>query len=125
MRRDGRAFIFIWLLLLCWLYLPSLLASTNTITRYNVRIWQTDDGLPQNSVHAIAQTADGYLWVGTHEGLARFDGARFAMVDEPRAPELRRGWITALCSGSDGSLWVAVDGSGLIRLKRGTCKRFS
>jgi len=53
---------------------------------YNVRIWQTDDGLPQNSVHAIAQTTDGYLWVGTHEGLARFDGIRFKVIDDPAAP---------------------------------------
>jgi ligand-binding sensor domain-containing protein len=39
-------------------------ASTIGLTPYSVRIWQTDDGLPQNSVHAIAQTDDGFLWVG-------------------------------------------------------------
>ena len=59
---------------------------------YRVRVWQTDDGLPQNSVHAIAQSEDGYLWVGTHEGLARFDGVRFTPVAEAG---LQRGWITA------------------------------
>src|ERR1044071_2702087 len=81
-------------------------AATNGLVAYSVRIWQTDEGLPQNSVHALAQTAEGYLWVGTHEGLARFDGARFVPVEERAAPELKHGWITALCVGRDGSLWI-------------------
>src|SRR5688572_5037182 len=80
--------------------------ATNAIIPYGVRIWQTDEGLPQNSVFAIAQTTDGYLWVGTHEGLARFDGVRFTVVEEPSAPELKQGWITALLTASDGSLWI-------------------
>src|SRR5262245_50219122 len=103
----------------------ALAASTNGVIRYSVRIWQADDGLPQNSVYAIAQTDDGYLWVGTHEGLARFDGVRFTTVDDPKAPELKHGWITALCAGRDGSLWIACDGSGVTRLKNGTFSHFS
>lgn len=83
---------------------------------YNVRVWQTDDGLPQNSVHAIAQSEDGYLWVGTHEGLARFDGVRFTPPDDKT---LKHGWITALCAGSDGSLWIGCEGSGVARMKDG------
>jgi len=100
-------------------------AATNGVINYSVRIWQTDDGLPQNSVHAIAQTSDGYLWVGTREGLARFDGIRFTALDETAAPELKRGWITALCAGSDGSLWIACDGKGVLRLQNGTFARFT
>src|SRR6266496_5607845 len=88
-------------------------AATNGFIPYSVRIWQTDDGLPQNSVYAIAQTADGYLWVGTHEGLARFDGVNFRSVDEKTVPELKHGWITALCAPAGGGLWVACDGSGV------------
>src|SRR2546427_8144483 len=99
--------------------------STKAAIPYSVRIWQADDGLPQNSVYAIAQTPDGYLWVGTHEGLTRFDGVRFTLVDDPVAPELKHGWITALCAGSDGSLWIACDGSGVTRLKDGVFSRFS
>ncbi len=100
-------------------------ASSDPITRYSVRIWQSDDGLPQNSVYAITQSRDGYLWVGTHEGLARFDGVRFRLIDDPAAPELSRGWITALCAAKDGSLWVGVEGGGLTRLKNGVVTRFS
>ncbi|MEY2428160.1 MAG: hypothetical protein QOJ40_1045 [Verrucomicrobiota bacterium] len=101
------------------------LASTNAIIPYSVRIWQTDDGLPQNSVHAIAQTHDGYLWTGTHDGLARFDGARFTTLDDPAAPELKHAWITALLCSADGSLWIASDGNGVTRMKDGAFSRFS
>src|SRR6185295_15057344 len=100
-------------------------ATTNAVSSHRVRIWQTDDGLPQNPVHAITQTLDGYLWVGTQEGLARFDGVRFTTVDEKIALELKHRWITALCAGADGSLWVACDGVGVIRLKNGIVSRFA
>ncbi|MSU58892.1 MAG: hypothetical protein EXS35_12125 [Pedosphaera sp.] len=108
-----------------WPQLHSLSAPTNGVSSYRVRIWQTDYGLPQNPVHAITQTLDGYLWVGTQEGLARFDGVRFTTVDEKIAPELKHRWITALCAGADGSLWVACDGVGVIRLKNGIVSRFA
>src|SRR6266850_3401896 len=101
------------------------LSSTNPIIPYSVRIWQTDDGLPQNSVHSITQTHDGYLWAGTHDGLARFDGVRFTTMDDPAAPELKHTWITALLCSSDGSLWVASDGNGVTRLKDGKFSHFS
>ncbi|HZM05356.1 MAG TPA: two-component regulator propeller domain-containing protein, partial [Candidatus Saccharimonadales bacterium] len=47
---------------------------------YNARIWRTEDGLPNNSVHAMAQSPEGYLWIGTRHGLARFDGVHFKTV---------------------------------------------
>ncbi|HEX5221016.1 MAG TPA: two-component regulator propeller domain-containing protein [Verrucomicrobiae bacterium] len=89
-----------------------------------MRSWQTDEGLPQNSVWSLAQTPDGYLWVGTHEGLARFDGVRFALVDEPSAPYLKHAWIVALCLTRDGSLWIACENNGLTRLKDGDFSQF-
>ena len=112
-------------LLLLWRPDVSLQASTNAITPYGVRAWQTDDGLPQNSVHAIAQSREGYLWVGTREGLVRFDGVRFAALGEAAPPELRQGWITALCAGRDGGLWIGCEGYGVARLKGGKFTRFS
>lgn len=93
--------------------------QTSEPTRYNVRSWQTDEGLPQNSVYAIAQTQNGYLWVGTHEGLARFDGVRFTLLDETAASHLKQAWIMALCADRDGSLWIASENNGLTRLKDG------
>ncbi len=114
-----------WPLLLLWRPEVALPAATNAITPYSVRAWQTDEGLPQNSVYAITQTADGYLWVGTREGLARFDGVRFVVLGEDAPPELKHGWITALCAGREGSLWIGCDGYGLARLKDGQFTRFS
>lgn len=107
---------------LCWLTLGFALvwvarplpAASLAGPRFNRRIWQTDDGLPHNSVFAIAQAGDGYLWVGTQEGLARFDGVRFSPVEDET---LRHGKIMALCAARDGSLWVACDGVGAAQWK--------
>lgn len=108
-----------------WVAAFPLLAATNGITPFSVRIWQTDDGLPQNSVFGIAQTSDGYLWVGTQEGLARFDGLRFTLVEDPAVPELKHASIKALCVSRDGSLWIATESSGLIRMRMGKFSRYS
>ena len=77
----------------CFGLVASGVGATNVITPYSVRTWQTDDGLPQNSVYSIAQTGDGYIWVGTGEGLARFDGVRFTVLDETAPPELHHGAV--------------------------------
>src|SRR6476469_6001353 len=102
-----------------------LLAETNSFPHYNVRVWQIDDGLPQNSVWAIAQSKDGYLWVGTQQGLARFDGIHFSSVDSPAAPELKHGYITALCCAKDDTMWIGCSGSGLVRLRHGQFTHFT
>ena len=103
----------------------ALAAATNSVMPYRIRAWQTDDGLPQNSVYAITQTRDGYLWVGTREGLARFDGVRFVALGENAPAELSRGWITALCTSRDGSLWIGCEGYGLARYQDGKFTRLS
>ncbi len=92
--------------------------------RYDIRVWQTDEGLPQNSVNAIAQTPDGYLWVGTREGLARFDGVRFSSVDEKGAAYLKHSAITALCATRNGSLWIANESNGVTRFEAGAVAHF-
>jgi ligand-binding sensor domain-containing protein/signal transduction histidine kinase len=103
----------------------TLTAATNSFPRYSVKVWQIDEGLPQNSVWAITQTKDGYLWVGTQQGLARFDGVRFLPLDSQAAPELKHGFITALTTSRDGSLWVACAGTGLLHMKDGAFSRFT
>ena len=92
---------------------------------YSVRSWQTDEGIPQNSVHAIAQTTDGFLWVGTEEGLARFDGVRFTAFEDIRPPQLRHISITALLAAPDGSLWIGTAGLGLARWHQGNLEHWS
>lgn len=82
------------------------------ITQYMQTSWTSESGLPQNSVQAIAQTKDGYLWFGTQEGLTRFDGVHFVTYTRHNAPGLASSNIQALAASHDGSLWVGTD-SGL------------
>ena len=87
--------------------------SPMAASEWLVRTWQTRDGLPQNSVNAIAQTRDGYLWVGTSGGLARFDGARFRSFGLQEG--LRSVRISSLLEDRKGALWVGTTGGGLSR----------
>ena len=82
--------------------------------KYIARSWQTEDGLPHNYIFAVAQTRDGYLWVGTRNGLARFDGVWFTPVDWGPIKGLGNG---SLCEARDGSLWIGLEGNGLLRWK--------
>jgi len=90
-------------------------------TDFFARLWQVENGLPNNTVQAIAQSRDGYLWIGTREGLARFDGDRFEPV--PLSPQTTEPSVNCLLASRDGSLWVGTDGHGLTRLCRGELQR--
>jgi signal transduction histidine kinase/ligand-binding sensor domain-containing protein len=94
------------------------------ITQYSLDVWLTRDGLPQNSVRAVVQTRDGYLWLGTGGGLVRFDGVRFTVFDHANTPALGDNRITALAEGPDGSLWIGTAQAGLVRLKDGVFQAF-
>lgn len=90
---------------------------------YHVTRWTAEDGLPQNRISALAQTPDGYLWVGTWFGLARFDGVRFVVFNSANTPEFRKESITALAvDRGDGALWIGTR-EGLLRLKDGQFTR--
>ena len=80
---------------------------------YQVENWDTDDGLPQNSVTAICQTRDGYLWLGTQNGLARFDGVRFKIFSPDSIPALPGNRITCLFEDAERRLWFGVEGGGV------------
>jgi PAS domain S-box-containing protein len=90
------------------------------ITEYILDSWGNEDGLPQNTVGAIIQTRDGYLWMGTLEGLARFDGVRFEVYNKSNVKQLSNNWVRALYEDSEGNLWIGTNGGGLVRLKNGT-----
>lgn len=115
------------------LMLPALLASVSTafalnpkrsIAQYGHSIWIRENGLPANSVNVVLQTKDGYLWLGTSEGLFRFDGRSFERVrmnpKEGSAPES----ITALCQTRNGALWIGTEYKGLRMLRKGKVNLF-
>lgn len=95
----------------------SALDPTKAISQHSVRNWQAEDGLPQNSINAIAQRPDGYLWVGTQEGIARFDGVQFTTVANNRKP------VSALLVARDGTFWTAGS-DGLTRYQNGVTTRY-
>jgi signal transduction histidine kinase/ligand-binding sensor domain-containing protein len=105
------------LVLLCTLGASSLLAldTHKALTQYSASVWTQRNGLPQDAVRAIAQTTDGYLWVGTDEGLARFDGYEFVSLHRERGAPASDS-ISALAAGTDGSLWIGSR-SGLTHYK--------
>ncbi|HEY0310685.1 MAG TPA: two-component regulator propeller domain-containing protein [Luteimonas sp.] len=70
--------------------------------------WSIQDGLPQITALCMAQDRDGYLWIGTQSGLARFDGVRFTSYLPQDTPALPAVWIRALLAGSDGRLWIGT-----------------
>jgi ligand-binding sensor domain-containing protein len=100
---------------LCVLTAATVLAADPNQT-WRVRPWQSDDGLPDNSVAGLAQTPEGYIWVGTPSGLARFDGIQFETFSLTNviAPP-NRGIITMI-SGRDDSLWLAMDRGAVVYL---------
>ena len=84
---------------------------------YSIDVWQTSDGLPGNTVTAILQTRDGYLWIATLNGLARFDGMRFEVFGE--ASGLPNSRVLCLLADRHGTLWLGTDGGGLVRFRDG------
>lgn len=82
--------------------------------------WTTADGLPQNSVNDIVQTPDGYLWLATFGGPARFDGQKFTVFDTASSPGLTLNRVTALHVDPDGVLWLGGDLAHLCRYENET-----
>ena len=87
------------------------------LTQFGLDVWQRRQGLPQSSATAIVPARDGYLWVGTEEGLARFDGVRFSVFDRKNTPELERHNVTTLLESRDGSLWIGASGRSSVGLR--------
>ena len=89
-----------------------------------VDVWGTDDQLPQSSVIALAQTHDGYLWLGTLNGLVRFDGNSFTPFNVNNTPGLPDNRIVFLFEDSRQTLWVGTETAGLCAIKNGVVQRF-
>jgi PAS domain S-box-containing protein len=81
--------------------------------------WEQPQGLPQNTVFSLLQTSDGYIWVGTRGGVARFDGVSFATFDNRDPRQLRDNEVWGLAEADDHSLWIATYGGGVSRFKDG------
>ena len=103
----------------------SALDPAKAVTQYSLAAWQTEEGLPHNLVQAIAQTPDGYLWLATQEGLARFDGVRFTVFDRRSTAAMTANDVETIYVSRDGSLWVGNYGGTLLRYQNGRFRSYS
>jgi len=93
--------------------------------QYVTAVWSAEQGLPQNSVNALAQDHDGYLWIGTFGGLARFDGARFTVLGAADTPGFGSDQIFSLYESRSGVLWIGTVDGGLTRLRDGLATTYT
>src|SRR5688500_9397047 len=113
------------LLLLCVAHANAEIPSANARPDfYSRRVWQSSDGLPEDFTQAFAQTPDGYLWIGTSGGLARFDGVRFAVFNAGNETAFGDDSVYSLSTSRDGTLWAGTEGGGLIRYRQGSFRAF-
>src|SRR5688572_10914976 len=92
---------------------------------YTFKFWNSQDGLPRNSVSTITQTRDGYLWVGTVNGLGRFDGVRFQNYSAANTPELFSDTINVLYEDGSRRLWIGTVDGGVACYDQGRFTLFS
>jgi signal transduction histidine kinase/ligand-binding sensor domain-containing protein len=103
-------------LLLCLFF---LFGSQTTHAQYRFDHWTTENGLPQNSVRSILQARDGYIWLTTFDGLARFDGVRFTVFNKNNSPGMSGNRLLQIFEDRFGDLWIRLESGGLLRRHQG------
>jgi ligand-binding sensor domain-containing protein len=110
-------------ILICALLL--CVAPSTVVAQYRFDVLNTNDGLPQNTVRAILQTRDGYLWFTTFDGLVRYNGARFQVFNKANTKGINSNRFTSLYEDTDGTLWIGTEDGGLTRYSAGRFKTYT
>lgn len=92
---------------------------------YSTTTWRVEEGLPDDTVQAFAESPRGFLWVGTSGGLARFDGTHFQIFTSATNTAFRENSVHCLFAARDGGLWIGTEGSGLIRYRDGVFRAWT
>ena len=100
------------------------LEPSTPLANYGRQVWAMENGLPQNTARALAQSKDGFLWLGTEAGLVRFDGVEFQTYDRNSIPALPGNDIRCLLAAPDGALWIGTN-AGLALWKDGSARTFT
>ncbi|MFZ0828480.1 MAG: two-component regulator propeller domain-containing protein [Verrucomicrobiia bacterium] len=126
MPTKHRKLQFGWLLLCLVAFISPALAETvgESGSPFIVDAWTSREGLPENAVISVIQTRDGYLWLGTLNGLVRFDGTHFTVFNEYNTPGLNSDRIVYLFEDSHTNLWVGTDTAGVALVQEGKVKNF-
>ena len=121
MPNHRRALAAAWLLLYGSLGNLSAAASTGPQpgAPFIIDGWDTEDGLPENAIISMTQSREGYLWLGTLNGLVRFDGIRFTVFDESNTRGLNSDRIVHLFEDSQANLWIGTETAGFALMKDG------
>ena len=102
-----------------WLLLIISVSISKARAQYRFDHWTADTGLPQNIITAIHQTPEGYLWVATLDGLARFDGVRFTVFNKSNTPGLSSNRFVCLYQDAQGDLWAGTEVGPITRYHQG------
>ena len=112
---------FVWRVLvgsICLIQAAYAIDPNRAMSQYVRDRWGTEQGFPRGPVYAIAQTPDGYLWIGTDAGLVRFDGWTFRLVqDESKSFTITS--VLGLTTAEDGSLWIRLEDLTMLRYRNG------
>ncbi len=100
------------------------LGTQRGLSQFGQQSWRSDSGLPQNTVHSVLQTRDGFLWIATEGGLVRFDGQSFRVYDAENTSAIRSDIINDLKEDGSGTLWASTS-AGLLRAKAGAFTLFT
>jgi ligand-binding sensor domain-containing protein/signal transduction histidine kinase len=121
-RGFGRCWLFKWTMAgvaaVCLSVLASALDQNRMISQYMRNSWGTEQGFKGGSVSALAQTTDGYLWIGTEKGLVRFDGLNFRQFEQAN-PSFSIGPVQTLLADGQGNLWILLRSTKLLRYRDG------
>lgn len=83
------------------------------LTQYDITVYTAKDGLPMNSLKKVFQDSRGYIWIGTQEGLVRFDGVEFKTYDKSQYPGLNNNFIWDIDEDNHGNIWLGTAGGGV------------
>jgi ligand-binding sensor domain-containing protein/signal transduction histidine kinase len=112
------------LVLLCCTGQALALDPARDLFQFSQQTWLTENGLPQNTIHRITQGKDGYIWIATEEGLARFDGIKFDLFDKQNTPQLSSNNVRVLLEDRAGDLWIGT-ADGLVQMRAGKFTTFT
>jgi ligand-binding sensor domain-containing protein len=104
---------------LCLAHTTAAIDPGRDLSHYVHDQWGRSKGFPGGQVYAIAQTRDGYLWIGAEKGLVRFDGLNFQLFQHANTPAIPVGPVRGLVADDEGGLWIHLGGPRILRYAEG------